>query len=329
MTRLVVGTYAARGGPGLIPITDDGGDWTVGEPFAAIRNASFGIASPRHGLHYLVDEQAGTLGVYDARRDWTTIADVGTGGAAPCHLALSPDETLLAIAHYESGTIALFDLNAAGRPAARRIFANTGRGPDSERQRGPHAHWVGFTPSGALQCVDLGTDAIVVRDAADRNATRIAYAAPAGSGPRHLAAHPTLPLQYLVSELAATLTVLRPQGQHLIAERIVPTGPQDAETDNLGGGLAITGDRLYVSNRGADTIATFALDDTGTPHRLGDVASGGQSPRFVLPLERHLVVAHEEGGGVAIHALDTEGRPQPDPIRLDIPGAAFVMIDPR
>lgn len=329
MTRLVVGTYAARGGPGLVPIAKEGGDWTVGEPLAAIRNASFGIASPRHGLHYLVDEQAGTLGVYDARRDWAKIADVDTGGAAPCHLALSPDETLLAVAHYESGTIAMFDLDAAGCPADHRIFANAGRGPDPERQRGPHAHWVGFTPSGALQCVDLGADAIVVREAADRNAMRIAYAAPAGSGPRHLAAHPTLPLQYLVSELAATLTVLRPRGQRLIAERIVPTGPQDAETGNLGGGLAIAGDRLYVSNRGADTIVTFALDNEGTPHRLGDVASGGQSPRFVLPFEQHLIVAHEEGGGVTIHALETDGRPRPDLTHLDIPGAAFVMIDPR
>ena len=329
MTRLIVGTYAAQGGAGLVPIADNNGVWSVGDPIGTIRNASFGVASPRHGYHYFVDEQAGTLGVYDAAHDWAQVAEVTTGGEAPCHLAVSPDAAQLAVAHYESGTIALFDLNDAGLPVTRTILANVGHGPDPERQRGPHAHWVGFTPSGALLCADLGADAVLVRDAVDRTDARVLYAAPAGSGPRHLARHPTLPVHYLVSELAATLTVLRTQGDRLIADRILPTGGEHSAADNLGGAIAIAGDRLYASNRGDDTIATFALDEEGTPHVLGHVGSGGRSPRFLLPLDDRLIVAHEEGGGVGILTLDRDGCPQPDPVLLDVPGAAFVMIDPR
>ncbi len=328
MTRLVVGTYAAKGGDGLATVMEDAGRWTVGEPHQAIRNASFGIASPRWGHRYLVDEQAGTLGVYSVAGGWARICEVATGGDAPCHLALSPDETRLAVAHYKSGTIALFDLDGDGLPAERTILANQGKGPDPERQQGPHAHWVGFTESGALLCVDLGADRILIRNVAHRDDPQTLYAAPAGSGPRHLVFHPQLQIGYLVSELAATLTVLRPERAGLAAAAILPTAPPDADADNLGGAIALAGDRLYVTNRGHDSIATFALNDRGELRLLGHIASGGRSPRFLLPLEKRLVVAHEEGGGVSIFDLGDDGVPLPGPATLDIAGAAFVMIDP-
>ncbi|WP_428970226.1 lactonase family protein [Sphingomonas sp. Xoc002] len=327
MTCLVIGTYAAKGGAGLIPVVEAGGVWTIGEPHRAIRNASFGVTSSRWGHCYLVDEQAGTLGVFNPSGDWAQIGQMETGGRAPCHVALSPDETRLAVANYESGTITLFDLDRHGLPKARTILCNQGRGPNLDRQRGPHAHWVGFTTAGALLCVDLGADHILVRDVPDKDDARVLYAAPTGSGPRHLAFHPTLKTGYLISELAATLTVLRPEKGCFVADITIPTAPPEADADNLGGAIVVAGDRLYVTNRGHDSIATFALDGEGTPHLLGHMASGGCSPRFLLPLEDRLVVAHEEGGGVSIFGLAEDGTPLPDPAKLDIAAAAFVMVD--
>lgn len=105
MTQVFVGSYAATGGPGLLPLIVDAatGAWTPGTPIAAVRNASFAVASGRHGHRYVVDEAAGKVAVHD--RAWRLLAEVPSGGEAPCHLALSADECRLAVANYESGSV--------------------------------------------------------------------------------------------------------------------------------------------------------------------------------------------------------------------------------
>ena len=58
---------------------------------------------------------------------------------------------------------------------------------------------------------------------------------------------------------------------------------------------------------------------------LGHVPSGGRSPRFLLPTADHVLVAHEESGGVAAFRRDADGRPAGTPVSIDVPGAAFLM----
>lgn len=325
MTRVLVGTYAAKGGAGLVPLAHDPGTgrWSASDAVARAPNASFGVASARFGHRYLVDEEAGTVAAYD--RDGARLAEVESG-AAPCHLALSADERRLAAANYAEGSVTLFPLDERGLPTAGETWRNRGRGLDAERQEGPHAHWVGFRGDDLL-CVDLGTDRILARPATGPDVPRTVYAAPPGSGPRHLAFHPALPLAYLVSELASTLTVLRVAGPVLEAAAILSTLPHGVDADSLGGAIAIdAGARLlHVTNRGHDSIASFALDGEGMPRPLGHVPSGGRSPRFLLPLADHVLVAHEEGGGVAAVRRGADGRPVGAPVMIDVPGAAFLM----
>ena len=157
----------------------------------------------------------------------------------------------------------------------------------------------------------------------------IAYAAPPGSGPRQLAFHPTLPIAFLVSELASTLTVLvMKESDALSAQRILSTLPADAAPGSLGGAVALdaAGTRLYVSNRGHDSVASFAIDPEGEVTLLGHTPSGGTSPRFLLLLEDKLLVAHEKTGGVTILPLDGAGRPKSAVGRADVPGAAFLGV---
>lgn len=326
MTQVFVGSYAATGGPGLLPLIVDAatGAWTPGTPIAAVRNASFAVASGRHGHRYVVDEAAGKVAVHD--RAWRLLAEVSSGGEAPCHLALSADECRLAVANYESGSVTQFMLDERGLPGPATVRQHRGRGLDPDRQAGPHAHWVGYRGDDLL-AIDLGTDRIVAHPLSGADAPRTAYAAPPGSGPRHLAFHPRLPLAYLVSELASTLTVLRVVGAAFRAEAILSILPDGATGDSLGGAIALDADArlLHVTNRGHDSVATFALDANGAPRLLGHVASGGRSPRFLLPLAEHLLVAHEEAGGVAILRRAAAGRSLPGPMTIDVPGAAFLM----
>lgn len=318
MTRVLIGTYAASGGPGLLPVARAAdGRWSPDAPLPHVRNASWIVASDRHGLRYAVDEAANQVAVYRGA-EWTRVAAVPSGGSAPCHLALAPDHRRLGVANYGSGTVTLLALGTDGLPQGAETWSGAGSGPDPDRQDGPHAHWVGFASDGAAIHIDLGADRIMAGD-------RALYAAPPGSGPRHLARHPTVPLAYLVSELASTLTVLDTDDEPWRARDILSTLPADADRDSLGGEIVLdaAAGRLYVSNRGDDSIATFAIDDPAHPRLLRHVASGGASPRFVLPVGDDLLVAHEEGGGVTVLAAEDGYVRQ----RLDVAGAAFLMID--
>lgn len=336
-SRLLAGTYASEGGAGLVSLTGSAGRWTVGAAHGAIRNASFGIAGPRHGVRYLLDEQHdGALGIYDAalRR----IGAAATLGADPCHVAISGDGGLLAVANYSSGSIALWSLDRATgvpRGAAQRV-AHTGRGPNAERQGEPHAHWVGFTRDGRyLHAVDLGADAVFAhrldRDTGRITATTIAYRAAPGTGPRHLARHPRLSVAYLVAELANTVTVLQagPDGT-FVARSELSTLPAGVRGPSAAAHIALNaaGTRLYVSNRGHDSIAVFAVARDGGLRLLQHVACGGHWPRFFLLLEdrRELLVANQRSGGIARLPLHADGRLGEATAAAAVPGVVFLTL---
>lgn len=335
--ELIAGTYAREGGPGLVPLAARSSGWVAGRPLATIRNASFGVRSTINGIRYLLDEQEkGRLGVYD--HDLRPLGDFSTLGADPCHAALSPDGGLLAVANYSSGSVAIWRLDrGSGRPLEEaQLVVHSGSGPNRARQAGPHAHWVGFALGGKLlHAVDLGADAIFAHAVDPRSgaitASSVAYQAPAGSGPRHLARHPRLPVAYLVSELANTVTVLaaRPDGT-FAAKGVVSTLPAAFHEASTAAHIAVNrrGTRLYVSNRGHDSIAVFAIAADGGLTLLQHAGSGGRGPRLFLLIEERgeMLVANQRSGNVARLALGKDGRLGAAAHGPAIPGVVFLSF---
>src|SRR5690606_13449862 len=87
-----------------------------------------------------------------------------------------------------------------------------GRGVDPERQERSHAHCVLQLPSDDTVLVtDLGLDRIFSYGlhAAGALTRRGETPLPAGSGPRHLALHPTAPLLLVINELASNVMSFR------------------------------------------------------------------------------------------------------------------------
>ena len=339
MLPIYVGTYAEGGGPGLQRLSLHAiRAWACEDAFLGARNASFGAYSARHDLHYLVDEhRTGTVGMFRETTDgWREVGRVATAGADPCYVALDAEGGVLAVANYGSGSIAVFRLDPAtglpdGDPDVR---ANMGCGPVEDRQEGPHAHCVRFGPDGQwLFHVDLGTDEILAYPL-DPTAARLgerhrAYAAPAGSGPRHLVFHPTLPLAILASELASTLTLLRVEDGSLTAIHAVSTLPDSFDGTSIAGHLSLdrSGERIYVTNRGHDSVAVFDWSDGHTPHLLQHVPSGGASPRafVLLEEERLLVLANEEGNTVTMFDVRDDGTLAPHHQAIDVRTPVFIF----
>ena len=339
VVTLIAGTYAREQGRGLYPVAcnNDSG-WRVGAPIAGITDASFGIGGGPGGAWYMVREQTrGELSTYAP--GWLHRATVQTGGADPCHLAIDRQSACLAVANYSSGSVAFYRLDLRtgipGPPAVYQHAATgTGTGPNRNRQEAPHAHWVGFSPDGHfLHAVDLGADAIFAyrfdRRARTLQPPRVAWRAPAGAGPRHLVRHPHLPRVYVVCELANAVMTLDAQSDGgFVTRHQLSTLPAGYGGASQAAHIAIDrqGHRLYVSNRGHDSIAVFALDADGMPTLLQHIPSGGSWPRMFLLLEaeRSLIVGNERSGTIDVLRLRPDGRLAATGPSMAVPGIVFL-----
>ena len=238
-----------------------------------------------------------------------------TGGAEPCHLAVTPAGGHLLVANYSSGSVAVFPLDADGVPGERSdLLTLAGSGPVGDRQEGPHAHMVAPEAYGSdvLVC-DLGSDHVwhTRLDPVSGRLTLVgpAVAADPGTGPRHLLRTSDGAL-LLVGELAAELSWFRPSASGALVREGVersgsgkPNQPSELVT-------GADGRFVYVGNRGPDTVAVFSWDGVAaTP--VTEVATGGTWPRHLALISDHLYVANERSHTVTILRIDPEsGVPQ-------------------
>lgn len=329
--HLFVGTAATGKGIYPLDLATKSGEMILGAPIETIKTATFGAAG--HGLHYLVKAvPEGRLGAYGA--DWSLNADVSSHGAGPCHVALDATNSWLAVANYNSNTFALYRLDAQGLPhEPAQVVTDEGSGPNPERQTSPHAHWVGFSPDNKFfYTVDLGNDTIMCAPFDPKTgigARFAAYKADPGEGPRHLGFHPRLPLMFLLSELGNTLTALHrePDGKLTRIAR-VSSLPADFTGHNQASHIVVNhkGDRIYVSNRGHNSIAVFATGSDGHLTHLQTIATGGDWPRFFLLLENHklLIAANQRSGELVLFRVDRDGRLAPTGKQVVVMDAAFI-----
>jgi 6-phosphogluconolactonase len=89
----------------------------------------------------------------------------------------------------------------------------------------------------------------------------------------------------------------------------LPVGAQ-AEGNSTAETLAHPNGRfLYVSNRGHDSIAVFAIDpQDGSLRFIETTSTGGRTPRSfgIVPGGRFLVAANQNGGNVTVFRIDAE-----------------------
>ncbi len=340
-----VGTYAAQkgvaeGGKGTYALTFSRTRkaWTLGAPDPAAQNVSFGAYSSKHKLYYLLNEQAdGKVGIYARNQDaWEKRREVTSGGDSPCYVSLDAKEATLAVTNYNTGDVVFYQLDAGGMPIEPAVIRqNTGKGPDTGRQEGPHAHCVKFAPDQkSIYSVDLGTDQILVYSFnAAKSAVgpaQVALQAPAGTGPRHLAFHPNGRHAFVVCELGNCVLALelQPDGTFKLLQQISSL-PADFTAHSQAAHLTLNakGDRLYMSNRGHNSIGVFAIDPASGQLSLLQISPTlGDWPRFFLMLEaeKQVVVAHQNSGDLVVFNVKADGTLAPTGQKLSVPIPVFI-----
>jgi 6-phosphogluconolactonase (cycloisomerase 2 family) len=236
----------------------------------------------------------------------TRLNTQSTQGANPVHLCLTQSGSDLVIANYASGTaVALPVMDDGSLAPVASTLPFTGKpGPNASEQRGPHPHQVLRLPgTDRFVFPDKGTDAIwfaafdSIRGTWRQDSVCRIDARP-GAGPRHGILHPSRPLLYIVNELDSTLATYQlgeSDCERVAMSDLLPTGFKGR---NQAAGIALdpAGTRLFVSNRGHETLSTLAIaPETGIPHLTGWVPCDGKTPRFITvdPAQASLVVAHE------------------------------------
>lgn len=257
--------------------------------------------------------------------------------AGTCFVEASVDGRRLYGANYESGSISCCTLTQDGRPSGGLpAVHDEGSSAHPERQRSAHVHSIRFVPgTNVLAAVDLGIDAIALYRADASGALEVPPAAsvatPPGSGPRMLAFHPRLRLAALVDELACDVAFYEFDRTgtrwRCVDRQLLPVAGATEEALAAHPAFSPDGRRLYVSVRGSDRIALFALDDDGRVESRVDFGSGGRGPRHIAldPLGSLLAVANVASDDACVFELDPlTGEPRSE-AHADVPRAACVV----
>jgi 6-phosphogluconolactonase len=347
--RVYVGSYAAADQSGLQAFDFDpaSGAMTPRGGTAGISNPSFFTIHPVTGRIYAVGEthveQDGivpTVWAVDVAPEplrLTPINSQPSGGDFPCHVALDATGRWLVVSNYGSGSVGVFPVEADGALGAMSDFVqHEGHGPNPERQAGPHAHSAIFSPDNRFLIVaDLGIDALVVYQfdaATGRLTAHDRAAAQPGAGPRHMAWQPGPPRLFVANELDSTLAVY---DYDTAAGRLTP-GPvlstlPGPVPENWVADIHVApeGERVYVSNRGHDSIAIFGVAAAGGLTREAVPSCGGRWPRnFALaPGGGFLLAANQYSDTVTVLPLPANGTDLGAAVvQVPVPGASCVRF---
>ena len=155
----------------------------------------------------------------------------------------------------------------------------------------------------------------------------------AGAGPRHLAFDPTGRRVYVINELASTITAFDydPQRGSLQPLQTISTLPPGYHSPNTTAEVQVhpSGKFVYGSNRGHDSIATFAVEPDGRLRAVGYTPSEGRTPRnfAVDPTGNYLLAANQDTGNVVVLHIDpATGMPRHTGYAVEIPLAVCVKF---
>ncbi len=324
--RVYVGTYTGPKSNGIYLFDLDLATGALKEVGLAVEatNPAFLALSPDNKYLYAVGELgqlpgAGAVSAFSvdqATGKLKLLNQLLSGGGGPCHV--STNGKYVFAANYASGSVASFPIEDDGQlgpPFSMR--QHQGKGTNPTRQTGPHAHGIWTSPDNkfALAC-DLGLDQVLVYKLEPRTGALIPNdppfaRVPDGAGARHAAFSGDGKFLYVINEMGNSMTAFSWDAVAGVLKEIqtLSTLPDDFKGKSSCAEVVVhpSGQFLYGSNRGHDSIAAFKVDpSTGKLAPAGHTPCGGKSPRSfnVDPTGQWLVVAHHKSDSLAVFKID-------------------------
>jgi 6-phosphogluconolactonase (cycloisomerase 2 family) len=296
------------------------GAWEQIQHIGGLENPSLFTARPDGRMLYAVHGArtwVSAFAVDPANGTLRLVNRAHCGGLNPVDAALSPDNRHLIVANYSSGNVAVLALAPDGAlGGVRQVLPLPGKaGPDKPHQPHSYPHAAIMDPSGRFAVIpDKGVDTTFILRfdaAAGRVSLHQAMPARPGAAPRHCVFHPTLPVLYVNNELDSTVSAYHwdAAAGRISGAQTLRTIPADFPARNTTAEIAVSPDGrfLYVSNRGHDSIAIFAIQPgSGKLFLRGHEPTGGRTPRFftLAPDGRALLVGNQDSHTITRFAVE-------------------------
>lgn len=268
------------------------------------------------------------------------ICSVPSGASGPCHCSVSPSGEHLLVAHYTGAVVSILPIQDDGTlEPPSDIVRHKGSSIDTERQTQAHPHSVTLGPRGTYAYApDLGIDEIRIYELVNQQLLSVETTeVEPGAGPRHMTFHPDGEYGFLINELDSTIIVYERDEETGGLRRIqtVPTLPAEFEGKNLAADIHVhpTGQWLYGSNRGHDSIVLFSIDQqTGALTCEDHFSTHGSWPRnFAIDTTGRVLFAENQRSNtiVPFHInLETGNLTRTAPT-LTVPSPVSMCLLPR
>ena len=277
---------AVPGGPAPLALSPDA------------RHAYLGLRTGNRILSFDIDSATGSLSV-------TGSVDLESD---PCYVSVDATGRHLLSAYYFAGHIAVHPV-----------------GPDGSLGD-PVTEWIGTRQKAHCAHTDASNSLVFLPHVGESNAIYQykfdsstgsltandppVVEAPEGDGPRHYAYHPTASIVYFNNEQGSSVTAyhLDPDAGTLAPFQTVSTLPEGWSGKNSCAQIHIapSGNFLYSSNRGHNSIAIFAIDG-----KSGELTSLGQQPTVATPrafaidpTENYMLIGGLDDGDLASYRVD-------------------------
>lgn len=225
------------------------------------------------------------------------------------HACINGDDetaTHLYAVDYHNGEIMVAKINKKKLIAPIFYYKLEGHSVDPVRQSSSHPTFITFTPDNQrLIVTDLGSDKILLFKMEGKEVIldeeHSVTLAP-GSGPKKIMFNKAGNKAYILNELNNTICVYNYQDYQFELIQTIDTYPKDGfDEPSLAGQMIFSEneDRLYVTNRGHDSIALLLVDPTEGTLSFKDFADTSPNPNdLAIFKDKWIVVACQKGGVV-------------------------------
>lgn len=321
---LYVGTYTDGTSKGInvYKLNTENGDTKFVEEIEVTDPSYLSVNQEKNMLYAVTegDSLTSKLSTYsiNPQNGYLTLESSINAGDGPCFVDIDQTDKLGVMANYAGGSMSVFSINADGIPHIEYTVKYEGNGIDTIRQSQSHVHSTNISPDGtALYTADLGTDKIYKYSLGlacdslyiDKDSKKD-FDVLAGSGPRHIAFHPTLNIMYLITELSGDVIVFRidengdlHQQQTVKADKANGQGSADIH-------ITPDGKYLYASNRlKNDGVAIFEINQlNGELMEVGYQNTGNHPRNFMItPNGKLLLVANKDSNNIQIFEIKEDG----------------------